>query len=29
MTEDKWLEHQTKSKEAKTDIKFTVSDYGK
>ena len=29
MTDDKWVEHQTKSKEAKTDIKFTVSDYGK
>ena len=29
MTEDKWVEHQTKFKEAKADVKFTVSDYGK
>ena len=29
MTEDKWVEHQTKCKEEKADIKFTVSDYGK
>jgi hypothetical protein len=29
MTEDKWVEHQTKCKEEKNDIKFTVSDYGK
>jgi hypothetical protein len=28
MTEDKWVEHQTKFKEAKADIKFTVTDYG-
>ena len=28
MTEDKWVEHQLKFKEAKADIKFTVSDYG-
>lgn len=28
MTEDKWVEHQTKFKEAKADVKFTVSDYG-
>ena len=28
MTEDKWVEHQTKFKEAKDDVKFTVSDYG-
>ena len=29
LTDNKWIEHQTKFKEAKTDIKFTVSDYGK
>ena len=29
LTEDKWVEHQTKRKEEKADIKFTVSDYGK
>jgi hypothetical protein len=29
MTEDKWVDHQTKFKEEKKDIKFTVSDYGK
>ena len=28
LTEDKWVEHQTKFKEAKADVKFTVSDYG-
>jgi hypothetical protein len=28
ITDDKWVEHQTKRKEAKADIKFTVSDYG-
>ena len=28
MTDNKWIEHQTKCKEAKADIKFTVSDYG-
>ena len=28
MTDDKWVEHQTKFKEAKDDVKFTVSDYG-
>lgn len=27
LTEDKWVEHQIKFKEAKADIKFTVSDY--
>ena len=28
LTEDKWVDHQIKFKEAKADIKFTVSDYG-
>ena len=28
MTEDKWVEHQTKFKEQQEDVKFTVSDYG-
>jgi len=28
LTEDKWVEHQVKFKEAKADVKFTVSDYG-
>jgi len=28
MTDNKWVEHQTKCKEAKADVKFTVSDYG-
>jgi hypothetical protein len=27
MTDDKWVEHQTKCKETKIDIKFTVSNY--
>jgi len=27
MTEDKWVEHQIKYQESKTDIKFTVSNY--
>jgi len=27
MTEDKWVEHQTKFKEEKADVKFTVSNY--
>jgi hypothetical protein len=29
LTEDKWVEHQTKFREEQADIKFTVSDYGK
>ena len=29
MTEDRWVEHQTKCRETKDDIQFTVSDYGK
>jgi hypothetical protein len=28
LTDNKWVEHQTKSKEKQDDIKFTVSDYG-
>jgi hypothetical protein len=28
ITEDKWVEHQTKFKEKQPDAKFTVSDYG-
>jgi hypothetical protein len=28
MTDNKWVEHQNKCKEAKADVKFTVSDYG-
>jgi hypothetical protein len=27
MTDDKWVEHQIKCKEAKADVKFTVSNY--
>ena len=27
MTDDKWVQHQVKCRETKTDIKFTVSDY--
>ena len=27
MTDDKWVEHQAKCKEANVDIKFTVSNY--
>lgn len=29
MTEDKWVDYQTKFKEEQADVKFTVSDYGK
>jgi len=27
LTDNKWVEHQTKCKESKADIKFTVSNY--
>jgi hypothetical protein len=28
LTDDKWVEHQTKFKEEQEDVKFTVTDYG-